>query len=294
MRKAIIDLGTNTFNLLIADVSATSFQKVYAHKISVDIGAGGINDKRITEEAQDRALKALQFFKEVCDTHNVQQLIAFGTSAIRDASNSLEFIEQVKKMTNIDVTVISGMQEAELVYKGIKWTYDFSVPTLIMDVGGGSTEFILADSSGIQTIKSLNIGISRVFQAVKTHDPLTESDVEKIEKWFEEQVVEELAIFNCPRLIAASGVFETFYEMIHFQDFKAKQGCYQFNLKELEEVLNWLIHSSSEQRDAHPFIIPIRKMMGPATSVMVRWVLRKLGVEEVWMSPYSMKEGGLI
>lgn len=293
MRRAVIDMGTNTFNLIIADVNSNDFVTIQTEKVAVAIGLGGINNNQLTNEAQFRALSALKNFKKICSENQVEQITALGTSAIRDAENASMFIQKVKQQTGIDVSVIDGNTEAELIYNGILWTYDFKEPTVIMDIGGGSTEFVLANNHGIQKKISLNIGISRVYQAIKTNDPIDSSDVETVERWFHDAVGNQLDEYKINTLIGASGVFETFYEMIHLSPFVNNRTSYKFDFNELNDVLDWLIYSSSEERDKHPYIIPIRKLMGPITSVKVKWILKKLDVKEVWISPYSMKEGAL-
>ncbi len=293
MRKAVIDLGTNTFNLIIADVSEQDFETLYTDKVAVAIGLGSINKNQLTIEAQMRALSALKKFKQQCDHFHVESITALGTSAIRDATNSAIFLEKVKQTIHIDVSIISGDKEAELVYYGVLWTHQFQQPTVIMDIGGGSTEFILVDLQGVQNEISLNIGISRVYQEIKTQDPLSQEDIQNIEQWLENIVGNKLDAFKTKNLIGASGVFETFYEMIHLKDFNHKRESYLFDIHDLHQVLDWLIASTACQRDEHPNIIPIRKLMGPITAVKVKWILRKLGIEKVWISPYSMKEGGL-
>ncbi|HRO76843.1 MAG TPA: hypothetical protein PLP27_11930 [Crocinitomicaceae bacterium] len=293
MKKAVIDLGTNTFNLLIADVGTNDFDTLHTDKVGVAIGLGGINKQQLTLDSQMRALNALKKFKQTCDEFDVVSITALGTSAIRDAQNSVEFLTKVKAQTGIEVDVISGEREAELIYKGISWTHSFEKPAVIMDIGGGSTEFILANNAGIDKKISLNIGISRIFQGLKTGDPLCESDIVMIENWLDNVVGNQLDEYTTTSLVGASGVFETFYEMIHLQDFTHNRKSYQFDFQKLNEVLDWLVYSTTQQRDEHEFIIPIRKLMGPITAVKIKWIFNKLHVNDVWLSPYSMKEGGL-
>jgi len=293
MRKAVIDLGTNTFNLIIAEVDPDHFELLYSTKIGVGIGLGGINNNQLTPDAQQRALDALKSYKKLCDEYQVENITALGTSAIRDAENGEEFTRKVKAQLGIDICVISGETEAELIYNGVLWSYDFEEPALIMDIGGGSTEFILADQEGIQKKISLNIGISRIFQAIETEDPLNFNDILTIEQWLDDVVKDQLDGFESPILIGASGSFETFYEMIHLKDSEIRSDCYQFDTDELHRVLDWLIQSDKAQRELHPNIIPIRKLMGPVTAVKTKWILKKLNVRKIWMSPFSMKEGAL-
>lgn len=293
-KVAIIDLGTNTFNLLIVELFTDSFYTQFSTKEGVALGLGGITKKIISEDAQTRAIECLLRFKTICTQHAVEKIFAFGTSAIRDAENKDSFIQEVLKQTGIEITVISGNKEAELIYHGVRWSYDFSKPATIMDIGGGSTEFIHANENGIQALKSLNIGVSRVFQTFQLSDPYTEKDVEAIISWFEEQAGNELDTFVSPILIGASGSFETFYEMLHQSPFpllelKAKE----IDINDLLGVLNWTIYSTQAERDEHQFIIPIRRKMGPIAAIKTKWIIEKLNVKSVFVSPCSLKEGVL-
>src|SRR5690606_29361721 len=87
----------------------------------------------------------------------------------------------------IAVRIISGLEEAELIYQGVRWSYDFFKPGVIMDIGGGSTEFIEADRNGLKQALSLDIGVSRMYQQLDLSDPFTSTDIEKITRWLEEQ-----------------------------------------------------------------------------------------------------------
>src|SRR4051812_34645838 len=122
--KAIIDLGTNTFHLLIAEVSGKDIIVHHKLQIPVKIGEGGINKKQIAPAAFERGMNALKTFREVLDTMNIHSITAFGTSAIRDAENGQAFIDQAKDLYQISITMISGQREAELIYAGVKHSFD--------------------------------------------------------------------------------------------------------------------------------------------------------------------------
>lgn len=141
-RKAVIDLGTNTFNLLIVDLQKTGFTLVHTKKEGVALGMGGINDGILAEEAFKRGVAALKRFKSKCESFEVSEIKAFGTSALRSAKNAADFIVEAGKL-GIKIEIISGLREAEMIYKGVKWSYNFSQPGVIMDIGGGSTNLSL-------------------------------------------------------------------------------------------------------------------------------------------------------
>jgi exopolyphosphatase/guanosine-5'-triphosphate,3'-diphosphate pyrophosphatase len=294
MRKAVIDLGTNTFNLLIADVREGLFQKILSTKIGVALGMGGILQNRISEDAFERGIQAMREFKGVCENYDVLQITAIGTSALRDASNASDFRNRVKELFEIEIQIVDGEKEAQLIYEGVKLTYDFQQPAMIMDIGGGSTEFIFADYNGIQHLTSLNIGVSRMYQEISTSDPLKEDDIRRIERWLEQKTD---GYFNGKRastLLGASGTFETFYELIHDTDFVAGFETITLSREKLIDCLNEIIQSTQDERDMNHRIIPIRKKMAPISAVKTMWILKKLDVKEIVISPFSLKEGALM
>jgi exopolyphosphatase/guanosine-5'-triphosphate,3'-diphosphate pyrophosphatase len=293
MIKAVIDLGTNTFNLLIARIEEDYFEVLWSGKEGVALGMGGINEKRIAADAFERGLETLNRFKQICEDWKVVQINAIGTSALRDATNSIDFLAKVKELTNIDIEIVSGEAEAELIYRGVSLTYHFQHPAMIMDIGGGSTEFIFADKNGIFDLISLNIGVSRMFQEFQTSDPLTVDDAKNIENWLEAKANGYFDEKQIDIIIGASGTFETFYELIHNTDFPSKTNALELSREELDSCLENIIRSTQAERDKNDRIIPIRKKMAPIAAVKTRWILNKLAVKQVVISPCSLKEGAL-
>jgi exopolyphosphatase/guanosine-5'-triphosphate,3'-diphosphate pyrophosphatase len=293
MRVAVIDLGTNTFNLLIADCESNVFNVLHSEKEGVAIGMGGINDNFISPEGWKRAIKALVRFKSVCDSFQVASIRAIGTSSIRSAKNGLDFKKEVESETGIVIDIVTGLQEAELIFKGISWSYDFSDPAVIMDIGGGSTEFVWADQSGIQEALSLDMGVSRLFQDLELNDPLSKEDVLSIENWLEMKANKQLDNKKSDLLIGASGTFETFYELHYRKRYPNSKGVLKIDKVGLEKVLQEIIESSMEERNQNKFIIDIRKKMAPIAAVKTQWVMNKLGIKKILISPFSLKEGVL-
>ncbi len=291
MRKAVIDLGTNTFNLLIVQVNEEEIQVLHNEKEGVALGMGGINNQLISHEALDRALSALKRFKRVCENHGVSWIKAIGTSAIRDAKNAADFLKIVKVNVGIDIEIVSGQREAELIYKGIAASHNFEDDSLIMDIGGGSTEFISANQLGIHDMISMNIGVSRIFQLFDLSDPLTITDVFHIEKWLDIHAGTFFENRKEKVLVGASGSFETFYELIHNEQFPEKNKSIEISIDHLTEILEQIISSTQEERDRNEWIIPIRKKMAPIAAVKTRWVLNQIPATKIFISHYSLKEG---
>ncbi len=291
MRKAIIDLGTNTFNLLIGITDSSGFRVIHSEKEGVSLGMGGINAGFLAPEAFERGIKALEHFKNVCDQYQVETIKGIGTSALRGATNSNDFILEAKQKFGISIEIVSGLREAELIYKGVKWTYDFAEPSVVMDIGGGSTEFVFANKNGITDLVSLDIGVSRIYQLVDFHDPLSQEDVERIKNWLDENANGFFVGKQEHILVGAAGSFETFYELIHNEPFPEKIEAMEISLEHLQECLVSIINSTQFERDQNDWIIPIRKKMAPIAAVKTQWVLEQLNIKRVFISPCSLKEG---
>lgn len=227
----------------------------------------------------------------MCENHRVSLIKAIGTSAIRDAKNAADFLKIVKVNVGIDIEIVSGQREAELIYKGIAASHNFEDDSLIMDIGGGSTEFISANQLGIHDMISMNIGVSRIFQLFDLSDPLTITDVFHIEKWLDTHAGTFFENRKEKVLIGASGSFETFYELIHNEQFPEKNKSIEISIDHLTEILEQIISSTQEERDRNEWIVPIRKKMAPIAAVKTRWVLKQIPATKIFISPYSLKEG---
>jgi exopolyphosphatase / guanosine-5'-triphosphate,3'-diphosphate pyrophosphatase len=293
MRKAVFDLGTNTFNLLIADVYARHFETIYSDKDAVALGMGGINANFITDDAFIRGINSISKFHSICLDFKVESIHAFGTSALRSAQNASEFLTVVKEKFGFDIEIISGNREAELIYQGVKWSYDFQDPAVIMDIGGGSTEFIFANSQGVENVISLNIGVSRLYQSFTFTDPFGVDDVANIEQWLRKHSMGFFQEKQADIFIGASGTFETFWELIYNKKFPNQLEALEVPFDLFYKVLDEVILSTQAERDQNDFIIPIRKKMAPITAVKTKWVLNNLGVKRIFISPCSLKEGAL-
>ena len=294
VKKAVIDIGTNTFNLLIACADISGIAIIETHKEAVSLGMGGINDNIIADSAIQRAMNAFGAFKAILDVHGISKPRLIATSAVRDAKNAASFVSLISETFNWQVDIISGIEEAKLIYKGVRQCYDFRDPAIIMDIGGGSTEFIVANNKGIQKEISLNIGVSRLYQGFVVSDPFCENDIQNIENFLEANDQSFFDQITAETLIGSSGTFETFYELINQMPFPKSSKTIELELEPFIEALETLIYSTLAERNKNKFIIPIRKQMAPFAAVKTKWVMQKLQPERVLISPYSLKEGAFI
>jgi len=159
---AVIDCGTNSIRLLIAEISGSTFKEVIRTMEIVRLGQGVDENKAFHPDAINRTLLAVKSFKEIIDKNKVDKIRFCATSATRDATNRNLFIDGVRDILNIQVEVIQGEEEAALSFTGATYQLDQnSGPFLVVDIGGGSTEFVYGDKKVISA-KSVNIGCVRM------------------------------------------------------------------------------------------------------------------------------------
>ena len=159
---AVIDCGTNSIRLLIAEISGTTFKEVIRTMEIVRLGQGVDENKAFHPDAINRTLLAVKSFKEIIDKNKVDKIRFCATSATRDAMNRNLFIDGVRDILNVQVEVIPGEEEAALSFTGATYQLDQSSgPFLVVDIGGGSTEFVYGDKKVISA-KSVNIGCVRM------------------------------------------------------------------------------------------------------------------------------------
>ena len=301
-RITILDLGTNTFHLLIADILNGQVEQVI-HKDyrAVKLGEGGITKGFITDEAIQRGLNALEEFKEIAVKHHANQIKAVATSAIRDAKNGKAFIELIFRELQIEIEIIDGDREAELIYKGVRAAVKMAQnPALIMDIGGGSVEFIIANSDKIFWKKSYPVGAARLMEQFHKSDPISLEDISKINTYFDESLAElitQLAFYKPRTLIGSAGAFETFAELVTHQFNLNSENIeapdFQFDKVQLNTVWNLILQSTHDQRSKMQGIIPLRVDMIVVATVLTQYIQQKSGIKELKLSKYALREGVL-
>ena len=296
-RYAVIDIGTNTCNLLIANSTGSGlFEILYDRKLPVKLGRGGIHKDILLSDAIDRGLVALKNHANTIDQFKVDKIKIIGTSALRGAQNSDVFCDLVKQSLGWDIEIISGELEAELIFRGV----DLSLPTdigtsLIVDIGGGSIEFIVADDHKIHWKKSFNIGIARVLETIVISDPIASEQIEEVEKWFTPALNELSEVCHHYQIITAigcSGAFDTFMDIYEQEkpDQKMRKAS-ELPLEEFEKIQKQLIQLDSLRRGSMVGMEPLRVEMIVIASVFTNFMLKKLNIEHLIHTPYSLKEG---
>ncbi|TKC08768.1 Ppx/GppA phosphatase family protein [Pedobacter frigoris] len=295
MRAAIIDLGTNTFHLIIAEISPShQVQIIYKTNVPVKLGEGRINENIIIPEAFERGIKTLQDFRKEIDKHQATTIRAIATSAVRSAENGSEFVNAAKHQADIEIEVITGDVEAEYIYRGVKATGVIKSTSLIMDIGGGSTEFIICNQHALVWKKSYNVGAARLMQAYFNSDPISENDKTEIKTHLNE-TLEDLkiacSIYKPAQLIGSAGAFETFAGLILADlDVKTVKSV-AIPFTSYQSLSKQLIASTHHERDQMPGLVKLRVDMIVIAAILTDYVIETCAIKEIILSTYDLKMG---
>jgi exopolyphosphatase / guanosine-5'-triphosphate,3'-diphosphate pyrophosphatase len=298
-RIAVMDLGTNTFHLLVAEVNNGSLTELARDYEAVKLGEGGISKGFIQPIPYQRGIATMQKFGLEIQRHNAGSIKAIATSMLRNASNGHSFIADVKAKTGIQIELIDGQQEAAYIYQGVKASGCLSADaSLILDIGGGSVEFILCTHENILWKQSFEIGAVRLMDRFHQTDPIPHDAIEALNLYLSDVLK---PLFNATqhihigKLIGSAGAFETFAEVIELNkgnSFDIKHTkCYDFALRDFIDATNTIIRSHHAERMQMKGIIPLRVDMIVVASLLTRFVMERLNIDTVGMSTYSLKEG---
>ena len=295
-RLAIFDLGTNTFNLLVRDTDGSLLR---SEKLPVKLGAGGLRADEISPDAEERAIAAMHQHKAWAQEAGASRGYAFATSAMRSTRNGAEVAARIERETGIPVNIIDGDQEAAFIAGGVAQAWpERSEPRLIMDIGGGSTEFILLDGNDVLYAESFPLGVTRLVERFQPSDPMTAEDVAQINAHTEALLAPLwtwLQHVPATCLIGSSGSFDTIYNvlegahgrpMLELGDYRA-----EFSLDELPALLDRLIASSKMERLLMPGMLEMRADTLQVSALQIQLILDRLTPKTMLLSGYALKEG---
>jgi exopolyphosphatase / guanosine-5'-triphosphate,3'-diphosphate pyrophosphatase len=302
-RLAIIDCGTNTFNLLIVESDNNGkFKKKYNTRIPVKLGEGAINQGYILQLPFNRGLEAIETFAADIKRFGVSKVRAFATSAIRDAQNGAEFANLVKERYNIQLDIIDGDREATLIAYGVMAAvHPLPGRSLIMDIGGGSTEFIIVEKGEIRWKQSFNLGAARLLDRFKPSDPIKSEEIKAINDFLKiklEPLLTEHAGLPCFELLGSSGAFDSLVEMIHGElggEFLSEEKTeYRIDLSQYRLISERVIRSGLEERRRIKGLVAMRLDMIVISCLMIDFILEHLRLKNLRVSTYSLKEGAVM
>ncbi len=302
MHVAIIDIGTNTINLAIADVkNHDNYQVIYSSKEAARLGSGGINDGIILPEAIERGMAAIERHMQTIGQFNVEKIIAIGTSAMRNASNGSDFAEQIRQRFGLEVRIISGDDEAQLIYDGVKQVTPIGTDrVLILDIGGGSNEFIIATKDGIIWKHSFELGLARLLDKFPISDPITPQEIKNIEAYIRSEIsplYEALHNYPTSTLVGTSGSFDTIATIVagmKHPNFNTKLATsYEITVPNFEEMHRKIIASTLQQRKEMKFMDPARVELIIPGTIFINFIIREMRIETLTQCSYALKQGAI-
>ena len=299
---ASIDIGTNSTHLLIAQInlSLKSFSIKFTEKSTTRLGERD-EEGNLRESSIQKVLDTLKTFKDYCTSYKVTEILAAATSAVRESPNGGELIQRIKEDIGFKVELISGVEEARLIYLGVLSGMALEDKSyVIIDIGGGSTELILANNEDTQALTSSRVGAVRLKNDFFDKSSLSKSRVDFLKTFIKgslepsvTKIRKRLSRNERIALIATSGTATSLGNLIAYELTQSKQKMhgYQFTKNDLDKILEKLINMSESERRKVPFLSERRAEIIIPGALILNTSMEMLGAEELTLSERSLREG---
>lgn len=290
-RFAAIDLGTNTFHMIIVEKTKNNeINLLLRQRFFVKLADKGF--KTINDKAAKRGLNAIKDFKTNLDKYNVKSYKAYATSIFRRADNGIDFAKRIEKEIGIKVKIIDGSKESQLIFKGAKaaqaLTPDYN---LIMDIGGGSVEFIITNDQDIIFNKSFPIGILELYHSFEHKEPFNNNSLKTIENFLIAQTTElikQLKKYKIKSMVGTAGSFEV---LKNLKNYYKNDDLFEMQPKKFNEFFKSIAFTTYEQRLEISEIPKERKRLIIYAFVLIDFLLKISQAKTLRVTSYGMKEG---
>lgn len=297
-RITAIDLGTNSFHVVIVDVSPDgTFEIIDALKEMVQLGKNGVG-KPLSAEAMDLGIETLRKFKTLSDSYRSDLILAYATSAIREAPNGGEFIQRTIDEVRIKILAIPGIMEAELIGHAVQHALNLGPhKALVIDIGGGSTEFIITDQSQFYFLDSQKIGVSRMTSDFVKSDPISRKDIKALIDCYKVKltgILQAVDMYSIPILVGTSGTMQNIAAMIAAEkklNTHLTLNEFEYSAQDFFRFFEKFIKLNRKQRLDVPGLDPKRVDFIVAGLILVKYVLEKTGIERIKTSTQALREG---
>ena len=287
MKIGTIDIGTNSMRLLIADYKNNKIENRKKYINITRIGQGVDDKGYITEEALERNLNALKEFADKCIEEKCEKVYCMGTSALRDSKNGQDFVNRAKELTNIDVKIICGEEESNLGFMGVLEGAggDKSNYILVLDIGGGSTEFIVGNEDGIKFCKSENVGALRMTEKFITTDPISDEEFNKMSDFIEKTIsstLDKIKGMHVSKLVGIGGAITSLSAMNQQLEVYSMEKVHNsvVTKKDLEKILQNLKKMTLSDKKTIKGLQPKRADIITAGVKILHIVMEKLEIEK--------------
>ena len=301
LRLAGVDIGTLTCRLLIADLSPEGkLVEVRSERRILRLGEGVDQTKQLSMAAMDRVIQCLKEWRGLIDEAQVDRVTAVATSAVRDARNRDEFLDRVKREVGFEVELISGDEEARRTLLGIRSGLPNGVTdVLALDIGGGSTEFILDRPGQKPVVRSIDIGVVRLCERLLRQDPPTADEVRQAREWVaKETTVAVIGMdgYQTATFVGTAGTITSLAAMAQqLSTYEpARIHNYQLQLSTIQEIEQTLLSRKKADRAGLPGLEKGREEVIAAGAIIIRMIMETLGLSEVLVSDLGLREGVLL
>jgi len=304
MYKAIIDLGSNTFHIIIYSFKDSKPLVIENKRAVIGLGKGLKSKGVISEESMQKAKTAIKSFFQLINDYSILNVDIYGTATLRLAKNANEltdFINQQKPKPQI--TIISGEDEASLIYEGVKLAIQnankelLDDKFLIMDIGGGSVEFIIGDKFNLLKVFSIDIGVIFLKEMFQKSNPISTLELSELKEYLHKElkeVIKSCKELSINTLIGAAGTFETFHDMdFHHLQPVQTTSLYPLDFYVLIKNLSSIITSNELEISEMIGMTLFRVEMMTVASVLIMTVIENCNIKEVLVSDYALKEGAM-
>jgi len=305
-RIAAIDIGTNSFHLLVAavDPKLRTFRIIQAEKATTRLGERDPETGELTEAAMQRGLETLRQFRDLAASHRVEQIVTAATSAVREAPNGRDFLQTILDDLGMEVDLVSGPEEARLIYLGVLSGMPFGDrPHLLLDIGGGSTELILADGRDARALTSTRVGAVRLQRDFVRDDPMPPQRRSFLQAFIQgslepavDKVRRRIKPGETPVLVATSGTAMAIGSLAASEEERPprKLHGYRVTRQSLNKVVDRLITMTpAQRRDLAPINDRRAEIIVPG-ALILQTTLKMLGVEEFVLSERALREGLIV
>lgn len=297
-RIAAIDLGTNSFHAVIVDIFPDgSFQTIDKLKEMVMLAEKGFG-QNLSHDAMDRAIAALKKIKTLSSHQNAEQILAYATSAIREAENGGELIQRAIDEVGIKINAIPGKMEAELIGLAVQHGIQLpDKPSLMVDIGGGSVEFIIGDKKRFYFLASKKIGVARMTASFVESDPISKREIQNLQSFYEEQlrdVAQAFATHRAGIMVGSSGTMENIGMMIAKRENKLQNlsvNELEFTSDQFFSLYNDLIGMNRKQRAKLSELDDKRIDLIAPGLILVNFLLTRFSIKKVKISSQALREG---
>jgi exopolyphosphatase/guanosine-5'-triphosphate,3'-diphosphate pyrophosphatase len=289
MRVAIIDLGTNSVRFDVHALGGKEKAKLlHREKIMIRLGQGVFLKGRMDPSATTRALAAFDHFRTLADSMKVRKIVAFGTSALREAQDSGDFVEMVKERSGIEIKVISGQEEAKLIALGV--LTNETPPKgrfALVDIGGGSTEISIARGRRTMQGDSFPVGTARLQQVFLKRSPPRAASIKQLRGYIQNILSQKMTLENWPKVPAILGSSGTVKAVAKILAKKEES----FSVGDLSELVEDLATMNTSQLLDVPGMEAKRVDMILAGAVLLEEIALRLGATRIYPTDFSLRDG---